>query len=117
MTARLDDLADEARALLGSDGWLVGGAVRDHLVGRPVEDWDVVVAGDPGAAARAHARRVGGSPFPLSERHGAWRVTQAQRSVDFTALHGALAEDLGRRDFTANAVAVALADGDRDRPA
>ena len=70
MTARLDGLADEARALLGSDGWLVGGAVRDHLLGRPVEDWDVVVAGDPGAAARAHARRAGGSPFPLSERHG-----------------------------------------------
>ena len=76
----------------------------------------MVVAGDPGAAARAHARRVGGSPFPLSERHGAWRVTQAQRSVDFTALHGALAEDLGRRDFTANAVAVALADGDLTDP-
>ena len=112
MTARLDGLADEARALLGSDGWLVGGAVRDHLLGRPVEDWDVVVAGDPGAAARAHARRVGGSPFPLSERHGAWRVAQAQPQ---RRLHGPprlrWPRTSRRRDFTANAVAVALADG------
>jgi putative nucleotidyltransferase with HDIG domain len=107
----LDALVGEARTLLGSDGWLVGGAVRDHLLGRTIVDWDVVVAGDPGAAARAHARRVGGSPFPLSERHGAWRVAQAGQSVDFTALHGGLPEDLARRDFTANAVAVALGDG------
>ena len=71
MSERLDDLAGVARELLGDDGWLVGGAVRDHLLGRRVEDWDVVVAGDPGAAARAYARRTGGSPFPLSERHGA----------------------------------------------
>jgi tRNA nucleotidyltransferase/poly(A) polymerase len=110
VTSHLEALAAEARQLIGSDGWVVGGAVRDHLLRRPIEDWDVVVAGDPGAAAREHARRVGGAPFPLSERHGAWRVT-GERSVDFTALHGSLDEDLARRDFTANAVAVALADG------
>jgi len=110
VSERLDELAGVARELLGDDGWLVGGAVRDHLLGRRVEDWDVVVAGDPGAAARAYARRTGGSPFPLSERHGAWRVT-GSAGVDFTALHGSLPEDLARRDFTANAVAVALADG------
>ena len=106
-----EELAAAGRALIGEEGWIVGGAVRDHLLGRPVEDWDVVVAGDPGKAARAHARRAGGSPFPLSERHGAWRVTGDGRMVDFTERHGSLADDLARRDFTANAVAVALADG------
>ncbi len=106
-----DELAAEGRAVIGGEGWVVGGAVRDHLLGRPVGDWDIVVAGDPGAAARAHARRSGGAPFPLSERHGAWRVVDDTRMVDFTALHGSLLEDLARRDFTANAVAVSLADG------
>ena len=104
-------LAAEGRGIIGGDGWIVGGAVRDHLLGRPVKDWDVVVVGDPGAAARDHVRRSGGAPFPLSERHGAWRVVDGARVVDFTALHGTLCEDLARRDFTANAVAVALADG------
>jgi putative nucleotidyltransferase with HDIG domain len=108
----LEDLAARGRALVGGDGWIVGGAVRDHLLGRPFDDWDVVVAGDPGAAARAHAGRTGGAPFPLSERHGAWRVVDQGRVVDFTALHGSLPEDLARRDFTANAVAVSLAAGE-----
>ena len=105
-----EELAARARALVGDAGWIVGGAVRDHLLGRPVEDWDIVVAGDPGAAARTHARKSGGAPFPLSERHGAWRVVDEGRNVDFTALHGSLPEDLARRDFTANAIAVSLAD-------
>ncbi len=90
--------------------WLVGGSVRDLLVGRPVADIDVMVNGDPGAAARGLASQAGGSPFPLSERHGAWRVVDEGRNVDFTALHGSLPEDLARRDFTANAIAVSLAD-------
>ena len=107
----LEELAAEGRAVVGDDGWIVGGAVRDHRLGRRVDDWDVVVAGDAGAAARAHARRAGGAPFPLSERHGAWRVVGDGRMVDFTELHGTLDDDLARRDFTANAVAVALADG------
>lgn len=106
-----EELAARGRALVGDEGWIVGGAVRDHLLGRPVDDWDIVVAGDPGAAARAHARAGGGAPFPLSERHGAWRVVDEGRMVDFTALHGSLPEDLARRDFTANAIAVSLADG------
>ena len=71
----------------------------------------MVVAGDPGAAARAHARRVGGAPFPLSERHGAWRVTQAAPQRRLHRPPRRAGEDLARRDFTANAVAVALADG------
>lgn len=106
-----EDLAARGRDLVGDEGWVVGGAVRDHLLGRQVDDWDIVVAGDPGAAARAHARTSGGAPFPLSERHGAWRVVDEGHMVDFTALHGSLPEDLARRDFTANAIAVSLADG------
>ena len=76
-----DQLAGRVRTVaaeLGLDGgWLVGGAVRDLLLERPVLDWDVLVEGDPGAAARALANRAGGAPFPLSERHGAWRVCSA----------------------------------------
>ena len=40
--------------------WLVGGSVRDLLVGRPVADIDVMVDGDPGAAARGLASQAGG---------------------------------------------------------
>ena len=106
------DLRGVARAALGgAAGWVVGGAVRDELTGRPVVDLDVACA-DPGLAARVAARAADGSPFPLSERHGAWRVVLRDgRTIDFTPLAGALLDDLAARDFTVNALASPLDGG------
>jgi hypothetical protein len=71
---------------------------------------DVAVR-EPERAARAYARRSGGAPFPLSERHGAWRVAlDDDRTVDFTPLPGRIEEDLATRDFTINAVAEKVGD-------
>jgi hypothetical protein len=102
-----------ARELLaGEEAWVVGGAVRDERLGRPVVDVDIAVR-EPRAAAMAYARRSGGSPFPLSERHGAWRVALEEgRTVDFTPLASTIEDDLATRDFTVNAVAVPLAGGE-----
>jgi hypothetical protein len=103
------ELAEEL--LAGEEAWVVGGAVRDELLGREVRDLDIAY-GDPRAAAVAYARRSGGSPFPLSERHGAWRVALDEgRTVDFTPLRGSIEDDLATRDFTVNAIAVPLAGG------
>ena len=43
-------------ALAGREAWLVGGAVRDRLLGRPTDDVDIALDGDPREAARAIAR-------------------------------------------------------------
>jgi Poly A polymerase head domain/Probable RNA and SrmB- binding site of polymerase A len=68
-------------------------------------DLDVAIA-EPQRAARLYARKSGGAPFPLSERHGAWRVALADgRTVDFTPLAGPIEDDLATRDFTINAIA------------
>jgi len=108
------ELAQEL--LAGEEAWVVGGAVRDELLGREVRDLDIAYR-DPRAAAVAYARRSGGSPFPLSERHGAWRVALDEgRTVDFTPLRGSIEEDLATRDFTANAIAVPLAGGEAVDP-
>ena len=104
------ELAQEV--LAGQDAWVVGGAVRDELLGRPLVDLDIACR-EPRAAAVAYARRAGGAPFPLSERHGAWRVALDDgRTVDFTPLRGSIEDDLATRDFTVNAIAVPLAGGD-----
>jgi len=102
-----------ARELLaGEEAWVVGGAVRDELLGRELVDLDIAVR-EPQAAARAYAKRSGGAPFSLSDRHGAWRVAFPDgRTVDFTPLPGTIEEDLTTRDFTINAIAVPLAGGD-----
>jgi poly(A) polymerase len=100
-----------AETLAGQDPWLVGGTVRDLLLERPVEDVDVLVAGDPADAARALAAAVDGYSFELSERFGAWRVIAPDRSwqSDLTPVRdGSIAADLALRDFTVNAIAAPL---------
>ena len=97
--------------LAGEEAWVVGGAVRDELLGRDLVDLDIACR-EAERAARAYAKRSGGAPFPLSERHGAWRVALADgRTVDFTPLPGSIEDDLATRDFTINAIARPLAGG------
>jgi tRNA nucleotidyltransferase/poly(A) polymerase len=75
-------------------------------------DVDVALA-EPERAARLYARESGGAPFPLSERHGAWRVAlDGGRTVDFTPLTGPIEDDLATRDFTINAIAERVGAGE-----
>ena len=78
------------------EAWLVGGTLRDLLQRRAVTDIDLVVDADAGAVARELARVVGGSPFPLSERHGAWRVGTDETTVDIAACRGSIRRGHGQ---------------------
>jgi tRNA nucleotidyltransferase/poly(A) polymerase len=99
-------------AVAGVEAYVVGGAVRDELLGRPLVDVDVATP-DPEVAARIYAGLAKGAIFPLSERHGAWRVAfKDGHTVDFTPLAGAIEDDLRTRDFTLNAIAQPVAGGD-----
>jgi tRNA nucleotidyltransferase/poly(A) polymerase len=103
-------------AVAGVEAYVVGGAVRDELLGRPLVDVDVATP-DPEVAARIYAGLAKGALFPLSERHGAWRVAFPDgTTVDFTPLRSTLEEDLRSRDFTINAIAVPAAGGERIDP-
>lgn len=101
---------------------LVGGAVRDLLLGHAPRELDVVVAGDAGVLASELASVIGAS-VTMHERFGtaaveweAGKVDVAARRAESYAAPGALPEvregsldeDLQRRDFTVNALAVAL---------
>ncbi|HEX2045328.1 MAG TPA: hypothetical protein VHF23_06865, partial [Gaiellaceae bacterium] len=88
-------------------------AVRDELLRRDVVDVDVACA-EPEAAARRLGRLVRAAVFPLSERHGAWRVAcEGGRTVDFTPLQGGTIEaDVRTRDFTVNAIARRLGEAE-----
>jgi tRNA nucleotidyltransferase/poly(A) polymerase len=106
-------------ALVDEEAWLVGGAVRDHLLGRDTGDLDVAVAADPRRAARAIARATGGAAFELSGAFGAWRVVGPEQAwhVDLVTLHeDGIRADLARRDFTINAMAEPLAGGELHDP-
>ena len=100
-------------ALSGVDAWLVGGAVRDRLLGRDTVDVDVAVGvEDVRPLAQALRREIGGAAFPLGDRYGGWRVVAADRTVDLLPLVGGTLEtDLAARDFTLNAMAEPIGGG------
>jgi poly(A) polymerase len=102
-------------ALTGRRAWLVGGAIRDRVLGRSTVDLDVMVDGDPAEAANAVANAAGRAAcFALSEDFGAWRVVARDSSwqLDVEPLRGGSVEaDLGLRDFTVNAIAEPIEGG------
>lgn len=97
--------------------YLVGGLLRDQLLGRPVSSLNVDLAVPRGALifSRALASYLHGAFVPLDEEMGSARVVITQDGtrleLDVSDFRGAtLEEDLRRRDFTVNAMAVALQD-------
>jgi tRNA nucleotidyltransferase (CCA-adding enzyme) len=125
----MDDLAaslerahpelDAVRKVAEEPVYLVGGAVRDLLLGRPRADVDLVVAGD----AAVLGERLGGAAVE-HQRFGTVKVEIEGHEVDIASARtetypepGALPEvgpaenveqDLARRDFTVNAMAIPL---------
>jgi tRNA nucleotidyltransferase (CCA-adding enzyme) len=133
MSQLLDRLPESDRALLarvagvadrvGGAVYLVGGAVRDLLLGRVHPDLDILVDGDGIALAEAVAAEVGATVVPYPRFHTATIFLYAGGTLDFAsarteayphpgalpvAVRGTLNEDLYRRDFTVNAMALAL---------
>ncbi|MFW6195076.1 MAG: HD domain-containing protein [Chloroflexota bacterium] len=99
----------------GAEAWVVGGAARDRLAGREGrKDIDILVRGPVVDIGRRISARVGASFVVMDEERGHVRLAPRGHDsgqpvwIDMTGLGGALAEDLARRDFTVNAMAVPL---------
>jgi tRNA nucleotidyltransferase (CCA-adding enzyme) len=124
LAAAVDGLADAP-----GEAWIVGGAVRDAVLGRQVREIDLAIVGDAHGFAASLAGALGG----VGTRHDAFgtatvlgsgdlRVDLATARRERYPFPGALplvepteelAEDLARRDFTVNAIAVGLTVGVR----
>ena len=121
-----DRLPPEVLAVLarleeaGEEGWLVGGCVRDRLLGRPVHDYDIAVSCPP---ARTAALFSGHELVLAGAAHGTVGVVAGGRLLELTTFRadGAYRDrrhpeqvaflpdidgDLARRDFTVNAMAM-----------
>jgi len=116
-------LAEELWRILAPESWpvppealpkgtvLVGGAVRDALLGRlaPRPDLDLVVQGDAVELARSLARRLGGAVVVLDQERSIARLVLHGWTIDLARCLGAnLHDDLLRRDYSANAIALPL---------
>jgi len=91
--------------------YVTGGAVRDWLRGGHPNDLDITLAGDALAAARLFARATGGVFVLLDADEGVARVVSPGLNVDFSCFREGtteIAADLARRDFSINAMGVAI---------
>lgn len=105
----------------GHEAWCVGGCVRDSLLGRVPGDWDVTTNALPGEVLAV----FGGRALPTGLKHGTVTVKSEGESVEVTTYRvdgvyldhrrpesvsftRSIDEDLARRDFTVNAIAVNL---------
>jgi len=105
----------------GHGAWIVGGCVRDLLLGRAVADWDVCTSARP-----EQVQRLFGHVIPTGIKHGTVTVVLDRVHYEVTTLRGEGAytdgrrpdevffvddvrEDLARRDFTVNAIAFDVA--------
>ncbi|HEV7501977.1 MAG TPA: hypothetical protein VGQ33_18310 [Vicinamibacteria bacterium] len=98
----------------GIPAWLVGGAVRDAVLGLPVPEVDVAVDRDAEELARELERDGLGTAVFLSRDRPGPRVFRVagRRPLDVAEIEGgSIDADLARRDFTVNAIAVDLEDG------
>ncbi|MEZ4473912.1 MAG: [cytidine(C)-cytidine(C)-adenosine (A)]-adding enzyme [bacterium] len=101
----------------GHEAWLVGGCVRDRLLGRWPGDWDVTTNAEPEVVMGLFERTV-----PTGLQHGTVTVVLGDEVVEVTTYRvdgdytdgrrpdsvrftRSLDEDLARRDFTMNAMA------------
>ena len=95
------------------NAYLVGGSVRDVLLGRQASDFDLVIDGSAPRFAEELTRRLEGHLVVLGHAdQRIWRVAAQDQCWDIASLQGPdIHADLVQRDFTINAVAIELATG------
>jgi len=106
-------ILDELVSLLASldiRGYLTGGFLRDILLKRETADIDIALEADALKAAPKIAEGFSGKVIILDDKNGIARIILPDRihHIDLVSASSGITDDLKRRDFTINAMAVSL---------
>ncbi len=100
-------MSQECRSQL----FIAGGPVRDWLLGHVSRDLDITVPNKALSCAEYLAREIGGAFVPLDAEEGVARVVWQDHAIDFSAFRDdtlSIEDDLKKRDFTMNALAISF---------
>jgi len=131
LTKNIDPVLKEIASIFNNAGkeiYLVGGAVRDMLRGQKIHDWDLATNAAP-EEVTAIMRNKKGKVIPTGIKHGTVTVLYKENSAEVTTFRtesnysdgrrpdkvsyaATIEEDLSRRDFTMNAIALRLPSGE-----
>lgn len=98
----------------GGRGYIVGGFLRDLVLGRPIRDLDIAIDDDAVALGHTLAHELTAKTVLLDDAHGVVRLIllepeDGEWQIDLSTIHSNLASDLKRRDFTLDALACDIA--------
>jgi len=131
LTKAIDPVLKELAAIFNNNGkqvYLVGGAVRDMLMGKKIHDWDLATDALP-EEVTAFVKGAKGKVIPTGLKHGTVTVLFKNHSIEVTTFRlesgysdgrrpdtvqfsANIEEDLSRRDFCMNAIALRLPSGE-----
>lgn len=99
---------------IGVKVYLVGGSLRNLLMGKKICDWDFVISGHVFKFGSILADETSSAYVVLDKDFGTVRIVPQKRNVylDFTAARGSIQEDLKLRDFTINSIALDIEGGE-----
>ena len=119
-------LISRAAKELNVEVYVIGGYVRDCILGRETKDIDVVSIGKGIELAQAVSKQLGGSKISVFKRFGTAMINHKDLEVEFVGARkesyssdsrkpavedGSIKDDQDRRDFTINAMAISLNEG------
>lgn len=123
VSSKLYRTVGEVAAARGAEAYVIGGFVRDLLLGRPSKDVDFVVTGAGIEIAREAAQKLGVSKVNVFKNFGTAMFKYRDLEVEFVGARkesyqresrkpvvedGTLSDDQNRRDFTINALAIGV---------
>ncbi len=101
-------------ATFGAEGFIVGGFIRDIILGRNIADIDIAVSNNALELSPKLAKALGGKFIPMDKENKVARIIfinhqdSGIKQLDISTVRTSIEDDLAKRDFSVNSMAIAL---------